>query len=253
MLNSQPIPLKPIVPKFNTVEKYMPHKFIRVLLCYMFEVEVNVVMRNNIYYVNIVVSPSVEFFYTMSDGMAWKFKSFDDAWRFIDSHPIFDLSLILIELNDIYSSAIYEFKKTAEYNLLYNVTMNAKESLGVFKVYEEVIRKERANSLSLYAKFNYCQDTFGGYGYLYKFTYNNDFKLYSVKFKPTELAHFVDLNMSIRKIVKTITIPMMIEVSESVIQKTHQLQTDGNYEKQIAKLNRIEYVTAFMEFLIKYQ
>jgi hypothetical protein len=242
-------PNYPGYPDNNKANDYMPQRFIKILLCHKFEVEINVVKINNQFLINIVVTPSIEILYRKSNGNTWKFETFEDAWDFIDAHQEFDLRIILIELEKQYSTLRHEFKKSEEYLHLHHMTMNAREALGVYRVYDEIVQKNAACSLRLYAKFKYCQDTFGGYGYHYRLTYYQGTVIDNISFSPAEIAKFVDLNMTISKIIKALNLDVLIDISNSVKYKLSTAEITDNLEIMIGRQNRIEYLNSFIEYL----
>lgn len=239
----------PVTVECNKPIEYLAHKFIKLLLCHNFEVEVNVIKTYNKFIINIVVSPTVEIIYKKSNGTAWCFDTFEEAWDFIDSHSHFNLSLILIELDKQFLTAKFETTKSNDYNHLYHMTMNARQALGVYKVYEEIVLQNRICSLSLLAKFNYCQDPFGGYGYRYKLSYYIDSAIKNINFSSQEMANFVDLNKSISTIVKSIDLKLLHEIAYNVSQNLINNQDAQAPEVQIGNHNRIYNLALFIEYL----
>jgi hypothetical protein len=233
----------------HLANQYMPQKYIKVMLCHKLEVEVNVVKVNNEFFVNIVITPSLELIYKKSNGLAWKFDTFEEAWEFIDAHNEFDLRLILIDLDKAYSRYRHDFKKTEEFFSIKNKVMNAKEALGVYRIYEEIVLQNRSCSLRLNAKFKFCQDSFGGYGYHYNLTYYQDYVIDNIAFSPKEIAHYVDLNMSISKIVKALDLDVLIAIANYVKHSLLNADEAENYEIHIGRVNRVEYLNSFIEYI----
>jgi hypothetical protein len=225
-------------------------KFIKISICHKFEVEVSSIIQGDKYVINIYVSPNVEFLYKKSNGKNWKFDNIEEAWDFINAHTEFNLRILIIELEKKFSSLIFIIDRDSEYQYVYHKLMNAREALGVFRNYQEVVNQNRNCSLTLNAKFKYCLDSFGGYGHYYCFTIYQDRMIYYVNFSPKDVANFVDLNLSISKIVKTLNISVIIEISKNSLTKANQTKVDYDKpEQETARINRITSLFMFLQFL----
>jgi hypothetical protein len=229
--------------------KYI-EKFEKVLICPKFNVEVFSILENGKYIINLYVSPNVELVYKKSNGNSWQFDTIEEAWDFIDAHSEFNLRIILIELEKEFLSLKFKIDKDSEYQHVYHKLMNVREALGVFRTYQEVVNQNRLCSLTLNAKFKYCQDSFGGYGYYYCFTYYQERMTYFINFSAKDIANFVDLNWSISKIVKSFNITVAILIAKHALTKAND--TAVNYENpalETARINRIKSLLSFLQFL----
>jgi hypothetical protein len=226
------------------------HKFINILICHQFYLEVSSILENDKYIITLYVSPNVELVYKKSKGLSWQFDTVEEAWDFIDAHNEFDLRIILIEFEKKFSSLKFKIDKDSEYQYVYHKIMNMRETLGVFRNYQEVVNQNRNCSLTLNAKFKYGQDSFGGYGYYYCFTIYKDRIINYVNFSAVEVANFVDLNSSISRIVKSFNISVIIEVSKIALASSQNTIVNSDKpELETARINRINCLFMFLQFL----
>jgi hypothetical protein len=234
----------------NPIRPHLNNKYIKVLICHNFEVEISSILENQKFLINIYVSPLVDILYRKSNGVPWQFDTNEEAWDFIETHQEFDLKLILIEFEKAFSTMRFNGEKDSQYHYCYHKIMNVREALGVFRTYQEVVNQNRFCSLTLNARFKFCQDSFGGYGYLHNFGYYIDREVNYINFTSKEVALFVDLNLPISKIVKSMNIGVIIEITKLELVKT--VNTPPNYDivdQETTRLNRIDNCQKFLQFL----
>ena len=237
----------------NPIRTNYHEKFIKVLICYNFEVEISAVAKYNKYFVNIYISPNIELEYKKSNGVAWQFDNVEEAWDFIDATDEFNLRFILIEFEKEFAELKFNGEKNSEYHYCYHKLMNVREALGVFRTYVEIVNQSRTHSLTLNAKLKYCQDSFGGYGYYYNFTTFNDRYTNYINFSSKDVSMFVDLNLNVSQIVKSFNLIIVNEVSKAELKKAKETKIDQLLtEQEVSRINRIQTLEGFITFLEHY-